>query len=127
MELLNVIVAGIAAFAFGAVWYMSLAKPWMAATGVTEEDQKKSGSAPYIIAMVGAVLSAGMIRHIFAGTGVEGIGSGIVAGFGIGLFIAAPWIVNNYAFAGRSRSLMLIDGGYAVGGCTVIGLVLTLF
>jgi hypothetical protein len=127
MEIINVIIAGIAAFAFGAVWYMSLSKPWMAATGTTEEETNNTGNAPYIIAMVGAILTAGMMRHIFAGTGVDGVGSGVLSGFGIGLFIAAPWIINNCAFAGRPASLMLIDGGYAVGGCTVIGLVLTLF
>lgn len=127
MELLNVIAAAIAAFAFGAVWYMSLAKPWMAATGMTQEQQQGAGSAPYIIALIGAVLTAGMMRHIFAAAGIEGIGSGIVSGFGIGVFIAAPWIVNNCTFEGRPASLALINAGYAAGGCTVIGLVLNLF
>ena len=127
MELINVIVAAIAAFAFGAVWYMSLAKPWMAATGITKEQQRSGGSGPYIIAFIGAVLTAGMMRHIFAAAGIEGVGSGIVSGFGIGLFIATPWIINNCAFEGRPASLMLINGGYAAGGCTVIGLVLNLF
>jgi hypothetical protein len=127
MELLNVIVAAIAAFAFGAIWYMSFASQWMAATGMTEEHRKGAGSGPYVLGFVGAILTAGMMRHIFAAAGIEGVGSGIVSGFGIGLFIAAPWIINNCAFEGRPSSLMWINGGYAAGGCTVIGLVLNLF
>ncbi len=127
MEFLSVLAAAAAAFAFGAIWYMSLAKPWMAATGITEEHQKNIGSGPYFWAFVGAVLTAGMMRHIFAGSGVDSIGSGLLGGFGIGLFVAAPWIINNCAFEGRPSSLMFINGGYAVGGCTVIGLVLSLF
>jgi hypothetical protein len=35
--------------------------------------------------------------------------------------------VTNYAYAMRPRALTLIDGGYAVIGCTIIGIVLTLF
>ena len=127
MEFINVIAAAIAAFAFGAAWYMSFAKPWMAATGMTQEQQNGAGAVPYILAFLGAVLTAGMMRHIFAAAGIEGIGSGIISGFGIGLFIAAPWIINNCAFEGRPASLMFINGGYAAGGCTVIGLVLNLF
>ena len=45
----------------------------------------------------------------------------------LGLFIVAPWIVTNYAYSMRPRQLTLIDCGYAVGGCTVIGIVLALF
>lgn len=127
MELINVLVAAIAAFVFGAIWYMSFAKPWMAATGITKDHQKNAGNGPYIWAFVGAVLTAGMMCHIFAESGVEGIGSGIIGGFGIGLFIAAPWLINNCAFERLPASLMFINGGYAVGGSTVIGLILNLF
>jgi hypothetical protein len=35
MEFLSVIAAAVGAFAFGAVWYMAMSKPWMAASGVT--------------------------------------------------------------------------------------------
>jgi hypothetical protein len=106
---------------------MSFAKPWMVATGMTQEQQDGAGNGPYFLAFVGAVLTAGMMRHIFAAAGIEGAGSGFVSGLGIGVFVAAPWIVNNCAFEGRSKSLMLINGGYAAGGCAVIGLVLNLF
>ena len=34
MEILNVLVAALAAFAFGAVWYSTMANPWMAAAGI---------------------------------------------------------------------------------------------
>ena len=127
MEILNVLAAAVGAFAFGAAWYMSLAKQWMAATGITDAQQQGAGSKPYIIAMVGCIFTAGMMRHIFAAAAITSVGSGIMAGLGIGLFIAAPWIINNCAFEGRPASLMWINGGYAVGGSTIIGFILTLF
>ncbi|NIN78836.1 MAG: DUF1761 family protein, partial [Planctomycetales bacterium] len=109
MDSVSVVVAAIAGFAFGAVWYMALAKPWMAAAGVEigEDGRPANGGnpAPYIIGFVGSLLVAGMMRHLFAISGIDSAGAGLIAGLGLGLFIAAPWIVTNYAFAGRPKVL----------------------
>ncbi len=131
MEYVNVLAAAIASFAFGAVWYMVLAKPWMAASGVeVGDDGRPANSASptaYIIALIAAVLVAGMMRHVFELAGITTISKGIIGGFGLGLFIATPWIATNNAFGGRPMTLSVIDGGYATIGCTIMGLVLTLF
>ncbi len=131
MELVNVLVAAIGAFAFGSVWYMALAKPWMAASGVPLGDngQPANSSNPmtYITGLICAILVAGMMRHVFALSGIDTAGKGLVAGFGIGLFMATPWLVTNYTFADRPKALMVIDGGYATISCAVIGLILNLF
>lgn len=130
MGFLAVIAAALASFAFGAIWYMSLAKPWMAASGVTlDVDGKpanRSDPMPYITSLICAVIVAGMMRHVFALSGIDTVGKGLVSGLGIGLFLSAPWLATNYAFAGRPFRLTLIDGGYATFGCGVIGAVLTL-
>lgn len=126
MGLLSVIAAAVAAYAFGAVWYMILSKPWMQAAGLTEETVNRSNPVPYIKAFVMCVLVAGMMRHIFATSTVETLWVGIVSGFGLGLFIATPWIVTNYGFSNRPTALALIDGGYATIGCTIMGAVLML-
>lgn len=52
---------------------------------------------------------------------------GLMSGLGIGLLFIAPWIAMNVAYAMRPRALAIIDGGYAVVGCGVIGLVLGIF
>ena len=131
MELINVIAAAIGAFVFGSVWYMTLAKPWMAASGVPvgENGQPANSSNPmtYITGLICAIVVAGMMRHVFARSGIDSAGEGLVAGLGIGLFMAAPWLVTNYTFADRPKALMVIDGGYAAIGCAIIGLILNLF
>jgi hypothetical protein len=130
MEILNVIVAGVAAYAFGAVWYMSLAKPWVAAVGLDVDENGRpvnNSPLPYVIAFVGAIVTAGMMRHVFALSGIDTPVKGLVSGLGIGLFLVTPWIAANYAFGNRPRNLFLIDAGFATGSCTVIGLVLCLF
>ena len=130
MEFINVIVAAVAGWVFGAVWYMSLAKPWMAAAGITVgEDGKPEGDSvlPYVLSMIAMVLVAGMMRHVFAASGVNTVGAGLLGGLGIGLFFISPWIMTNNAYGGRPLKLTLIDGGYATFGCAIIGAVLTLF
>lgn len=130
MELINVIVAAAAAYAFGAFWYMKWAKQWVAASGIAVDSNGNPANktaAPFIIAGVAMLVVAGMMRHVFGMAGIDTIGAGLVSGFGMGAFIALPWIVTNYAYADRPKALTYIDGGYAVFGCTIIGTVLSLF
>lgn len=128
MGALAVILAAAGGFATGAVWYMVLAKPWMAAVGKTEEEVRASQNPmTFVIAFLAALLTAGMMRHIFVMSGIEGIGAGLLGGFGIGAFMTAPWIINNYSFAGQPKPLWWIDGVYAVLACTVIGGILGVF
>lgn len=132
MGFLAVVVAGIAGFMFGAVWYTIMAKPWMGASGVPLNDAgdapaNRSDPIPYITSIVGAIVVAGMMRHVFALSGIDTLGAGLVSGLGIGLFLVSPWIATFYAFGARPFRLTLIDGGYATFGCTVIGTVLMLF
>ena len=131
MGWLAVLVAGVAAFIFGAIWYMALAKPWMAASGVALDESgqpaNRSNPIPYITSLVAAILVAGMMRHVFVLSGIDTVGEGLVSGLGAGLFLSVPWLATNYGFAGRPFTLTLIDGGYAAIGSAVIGAVLTLF
>ncbi|MEL6618491.1 MAG: DUF1761 domain-containing protein [Pseudomonadota bacterium] len=131
MGYLAVVVAGVAAFMFGAVWYSVFAKPWMAASGVVVNEAGKPANQtdpiPYVISIVSAILVAGMMRHVFVLSGIDTVGEGFVSGLGIGLFLAAPWLATNYGFAGRPFRLTVIDSGYATFGSAVIGTVLTLF
>ena len=131
MGLIAVLVAALAGFAVGAVWYMGLARPWMQAAGIETDAEGKptvsAGAMPFVVAGVCMLLVAGMMRHMLTAAGVDGAGASLVAGLGIGAFFIAPWIAMNCAYAMRPRALAIIDGGYAIVGCGAIGLVLGLF
>ncbi len=131
MEFVRVIAAAIGAFAFGAVWYMSMSKPWIAAAGIEVDANgrpQNGGSAmPFVVGFVAMILVAGMMRHIFARAGIVTPGAGLVSGLGIGAFLITPWVAMNYAFAMRKPKLTVIDGANSVVGCGVMGLILTLF
>lgn len=130
MGFLAVIVAAIAGFAFGAVWYMTLQKPWVEAVGL-EVDEKgnpvDASATPFIMAGIAMILVAGMMRHTFALSGIDTPVKGIVSGLGVGLFFISPWIMINNGYARRPFRLTIIDSGYATFGCAIMGLVLTLF
>lgn len=131
MGLWNVIAAAAASWVLGAVWYMTLAKPWMAAAGIEcdENGRPKNGGSPtpFILSAICMLLVAGMMRHILAMSGVEGIGKSMMVGLGIGAFFIFPWTMINNAYAMRPFRLTLIDGGYAIAGCAIIGIVLASF
>ncbi len=128
MEILKVILAAAGCFAAGAAWYIALSKPWIEAAGIpTDESGKPQGNGspmPFVVSFIAALMMAGLLRHVFAMTGIATAGAGLTAGFGVGLFILAPWVAMNYAYAMRPKNLTLIDGGYAIIGPTVIGLIL---
>ena len=131
MGILSVLVAAAAAWLFGAAYYMKLSKQWIAATGMAVDENGKpvgNGSPmPFVLSALAMILVAGMMRHIFAASGVASFGAGLVAGLGIGLFFIAPWIMINNAYEGRPFKLTVINGGYAVAGCGIIGAILGLF
>jgi len=130
MEVISVIVAAFAAFAFGAVYYMVLSKPWMEASGVpTGEDGKplnSSSPTPYVVSFICILLVAGMMRHSFVLSDIDTLGKGILSGLGVGLFFITPWIFINTGYSDRPWKLAVIDGGYATAAATIIGAVLVL-
>jgi len=129
MGFFSVIVAAICGFAFGAFWYMTLAKHWVVAANIEVDESgkpKNDGPLPYIMAFVAMILVAGMLRHTFAMAGIDSLAKGLVAGFGVGFFFISPWIMINNAYGHRPFKLTLIDGGYATFGCALMGAVLGL-
>ncbi|MEM9044171.1 MAG: DUF1761 domain-containing protein, partial [Pseudomonadota bacterium] len=115
MAYLGVFLAALAGFAAGSVWYMTNGARWMEATGRTEEEIKADKSPlPFIIAFLASLFTAGMMRHIMVSSGVSGLVDGLISGLGIGLFVIAPWILTNYAFAARPKALWWIDAGHVI-------------
>lgn len=131
MELVNIVAAAAGSWVFGAIWYMALSKPWMEAAGIPRDQngrpQGNGSPMPFVLSAICMIIVAGMMRHIFANAAIDTVGKGLMSGLGIGLFFIAPWIMINNAYGMKPFRLTLIDGGYATIGCTIIGVILTLF
>ncbi|MGE0255575.1 MAG: DUF1761 domain-containing protein [Alphaproteobacteria bacterium] len=123
-----VLVAAIAGFAFGAVWYSTLSRQWLAAIGKTKA-QLPGGAMPFVVAIVAqavmATVLAGALGHLGPGnvTPLNGLISGAILWFGLVLTTMAV----NHSFQGASRLLTLVDGLHWLGVLLVQGLVIGLF
>lgn len=128
---LAVVAAAVAAFAFGSVYYMTLAKPWMAAVGKTEAQIKADGMKPstfiatFIAQLVMAWVLSGIIGHL--GTGQVTPVNGLISGAFIWLGFVVTTQVVNHGFQGAKTSLTIIDSGHWLGVLLVQGLVIGLF
>ena len=131
MEFVAVIVATLAAYGFGAFWYFRMSKPWIKAAGIaldaTGKPQGNGNPMPFIMGFLCILVVAGMMRHVFVMSGLNSVLEGLMGGFGIGAFFIAPWTMINNAYPGRPFLLTIIDGAYAIIGCTLMGVVLALF
>ena len=127
MEFVTVLIAGIAGYVFGAVWYGVLGRHWQAAAGLTAEDVRPGRNIlAYIIALICNIVVAGMMRHVFVASGVYGALPGLVSGFGLGAFIAGAYLMMAYTFSRQTGALKMIDIGHAAGSGAAIGLALGL-
>jgi hypothetical protein len=130
---LAVIIAAVAAWLTGAVYYGLLAKPWVAAHGKTMDAFKAEQAAhkgtvhawlPFALAflaeLVMAYVLAGMIGHLGPVTIRGAVISGLFVWAG---FMVTTMLVNN-AFAGRRTMLTLIDSGHWLAVVVVMGVVI---
>ena len=114
---LAVLIAAAAGWVAGAVWYMALAKPWMAAVGTTKEKIEASktqpgASLPFVFAFAANVIMAWVLAGVIGHLGQVTIRTGVISGAFCWLgFVITTMLVNN-SFAMRNRMLLLIDGGY---------------
>jgi len=133
MELSNInflalIVAAIASFALGSVWYTALfGKVWQKEVGLTE-DSMKTGSIPLIFGASFILIflmdfGLAVILQGQAGGKVT-LSSGALYGLLIGLFFVATSIGINILYQRKSFTLWAIDTGYQVFYLALSGAIL---
>ena len=129
VNILSVLTGAVVAWLFGAVYYTTLGKAWMAAQGKTAESCKaefaaKSGLAkfaPFVLSFVGALIMGVVIYGILTHSGLWSLRAGMITGafcwFG---FVLTTVTVNN-AYAGRKVMLTVIDAAHWLGALVIIG------
>jgi hypothetical protein len=124
---LALLVAAVAAFAFGAAYYMTLTKPWLAAIGMTKEQlAAKRSASPFIVTIVALLVMAwvlaGTIGHL--GPGQVTLRNGVISGLFLWLGFVITTLSVNYAFGQRRPMLTVIDGIHWLGVLVVQGAVI---
>jgi hypothetical protein len=123
ISLLATLVATVAGFVLGALWYGPLfGKVWMAAGGFSRDELHRNvnpGIAYGLTFVLG--LLASFVFGLFLGPHPS-LALGIGAGASAGICWVATALATNYLFEGRRTALMFVNGGYHAVRFTLIGL-----
>src|SRR5215211_1747307 len=111
---LAVIVAAVAVYVFGAVWYGAFGQRWLVALGKRKEDLNPKDPTPYLTAAIASFISAIAVALV-VGWVAPTIETKLMTAFFVGVLlggaVAAASLAKHYAFAGRNWNLYLIDAG----------------
>jgi len=127
VSILALIVATVASFMLGGLWYSPLlfAKAWTAASGVDVAAGKKKGPVYFFGTAILLSLVEVYTFAMFLGPGMETLHAALY-GFVAGLCWVSAGLWMTYVFEMRPAKLWLINGGYATVQFTLIGLILGL-
>jgi hypothetical protein len=134
-NILAIVIAAVAAWVFGGIYYTSLSRPWLAALGKTQEQAmaehaSKSGIgkvAPFILAFIGELIMAWAIYGITLHMNMFNVRDGILIGAGCWLGFVLTTVTVNNAFAGRKPMLSVIDSIAWLGALVIIGAIIGWF
>lgn len=127
---LAILVAGVAYFALGAVWYSFIFKnAWIKASGVNVNDPNmKKGVAQTMLASLVLMIVASLGLALFLSkTGVDSWMTGAKVGLVAGICFSATSICISYLYEKRPWMLHFINAGYNVAGCVVAGIILAIW
>ncbi|MEX0590208.1 MAG: DUF1761 domain-containing protein [Xanthobacteraceae bacterium] len=131
---LAVFIAALAGFGFGAVYYVTLSKPWMNAVGWTPEEQARHmrgelnpSKLPFVIAIIANLIMAWVLAGLIGHMGPVTIRSGIISGAFSWLGFVVTTLAVNYSFGGRKPMLTVIDSGHWLGVLVIMGAVIGAF
>lgn len=122
---LAVLVAAVAAFAFGAAYYGGLSKPWMKAARIDPAAANMSAGlfiTSFVSELVMAWVLAGVIGHL--GTGQVTLWNGVVSGFFVWLGFIATTTAVNQRYEGFGWELTIIDAGHWLGVAVIMGAII---
>ncbi len=127
---LAILIAGIAYFGLGAIWYSVLFRnAWIKASGVNVNDPNmKKGVAQTMLSSLVLMIVASLgialfLSKIPGDTWMTGAKVGLVAG----ICFSATAISISYLYEKRPMALHLINAGYNVAGCVVAGIILAIW
>lgn len=127
---LAVLVAGVATWIIGALWYSPVlfAKPWMAAHGYTPEKMQgmKAGMMrAFIGSFICYLITAAVLAVLMAMTGSVGIGAGIKLGVLCWVGFSAALFLTQNLYSDKPLTVFLIDTGYHLVFLIVMGAILS--
>jgi Protein of unknown function (DUF1761) len=121
-NLLAILIATLAAFIVGGLWYGPLfSKPWMAELGISKDGPKGRPMAM----LLGWTLLLDAVMAFFLGHLLAHVANSdrtiMMISTGMALGFICPALCINYLYQGRSVKLMLIDCGHWIAVFAIMG------
>lgn len=132
VNILAILVAAVAAFALGALWYSPVlfAKPWMKAHGHTPdklEAMKKGMARAYGVSFVCFLVMAAAMAILIGRIGIGTVLGGIKLGGLCWVGFAATIGLTANMYSDKPLSAYLIDAGYQFVYMLVMGIILAVW
>ena len=129
---LAIVLAAVAAWLFGGIYYTTLSKPWLAALGKTleqcqAEQASKSGlakAAPFITAFVAELVMAWALYGILVHLKTFSIRAGLISAAICWLGFVLTTVAVNNVFADRKPMLTVIDSVAWLGAMLIMGAII---
>ncbi|MEK9186246.1 MAG: DUF1761 domain-containing protein [Patescibacteria group bacterium] len=130
INLLSVLVAGVAAMAIGFLWYGPFfGKVWMRESYWTENElaeAKKGMGANYFMSFITALVMAIVLEVLINGIGINSVTGGLKLTFIVWLGLLATVKFNDKLFSkNKSITLFWIDSGHYLAVMLAMGAILT--
>ena len=130
VDWLAVILAALAYFIIGAIWYAPpvLGNAWMTAGGMERPmEGQRPGPAIYVVPLIGSILSAIALGMFAVATRTDTIGEGIVLGLVVGVGFAISISLVTATFESNKPNQMTwgaINAGYHLVGNVVAAIII---
>jgi hypothetical protein len=126
---LPVLIAAVAGWIAGAVWYTALSKYWIAAAGLTAEQmaanrKRRFAWLPFVLVFVADLVMAWTLTGILWHFDMLNLKDGVIVGALCWLGFVLTTLLSNNAFAMRSYRLTAIDGGHWLLVLAIMGAII---
>jgi len=122
IDWVGVIVATVAAMVIGGLWYGPLfGKQWLTLMGKTREEGMAGGGLGYLIAALGAFMTAIVLTYVTQWATANGFGEGALVGVVAWAGFVLSTVVTGGVFEGRAWELIMINSGNSLLTLMVVG------
>ena len=124
---LAILVATVASFVLGYVWYGPVfGKAWLAALGKTEDEIKPSPT-PFIITFFTTFITCVAMAVFLDMLQVTSLMGGALLGFTVGIAFITCSAVSDGAYCRWSWALVALQSGYRTVYCVIMGMILAVW
>jgi hypothetical protein len=127
LSIVGVIIAALAFFVLGGVWYTVLfGKAWRAEMGISEEEAAGTRPDPlmFVWSILVSLVIAVTLAKLISESSVE---YGFKVGLGVGAGVGAAILAQNYVYESKSVRFFAINAGYVIVGLTAMGTIIGAF